>query len=227
MKAPVLSSVFCAGLILCLCPSEITQPVTLHTVSGLAMTGTQHNHAEKSTLVQTVVSRLHGRKIPLWLKLAYTLFVCLIVPLYWREYGPTNFLWFSDLALLLTLPALWLESRLLVSMMALSVLLLELAWNVDFFGRLLTGVQLTALSRYMFNHTIPLFVRALSLFHIVLPPLLLWLVARLGYDRRALIAQTLFAWLVLPITYLSTSPARNIHWVFRYGHKPQTLLPAP
>jgi hypothetical protein len=170
---------------------------------------------------------LSSHEIPLWLKLAYTLLVCLIVPFYWHEYGPANFLWFSDLALLLTLVALWFASRLLASMMAVSVLLLELAWNVDFFVRLLTGVQLTPLSRYMFNQTIPLFVRALSLFHLVLPPLLLWLVARLGYDRRAFFAQTLLAWLVLPVTYLFTDPARNINWVFRYSDEPQTLLPAP
>ena len=149
------------------------------------------------------------------------------MPVYWRAYGPTNFLWFSDLALLLTLPALWFESSLLASMMALSVLLFDLAWNVDFFTRLLTGVQLTPLSRYMFKPEIPLFVRTLSLFHVVLPPLLVWLVRRLGYDRRALYAQTLLAWLVLIVTRLSTNPARNINWVFTYGDTPQTLLPTP
>lgn len=37
--------------------------------------------------------------IPIWLKLAYTLFVCALVPIYWRQYGPANFLWFSDVAL--------------------------------------------------------------------------------------------------------------------------------
>jgi len=38
--------------------------------------------------------------IPLGLKVVYTLFVCALVPIYWREYGPANFLWFSDIALL-------------------------------------------------------------------------------------------------------------------------------
>jgi hypothetical protein len=36
-------------------------------------------------------------------------------------------LWFSDVALLVTVPALWIESRLLASMMALAVILPELA----------------------------------------------------------------------------------------------------
>ena len=186
------------------------------------------NHADEAGPVQPGTSGLRRRgRVPLWLKLAYTLFVCLLVPVYWRAYGPTNFLWFSDIALLLTLAALWFESRLLASMLALSVLILDLAWNVDFFTRLATGVQLTPLSRYMFNQGIPLFVRSLSLFHVMLPLLLLWLVAHLGYDRRAFVAQTLLAWLILPVTYLCTNPARNINWAFGYGPQPQTLLPAP
>ena len=48
--------------------------------------------------------------IPLSLKLIYTLFVCALVPIYWRKYGPANFLWFSDIALLVLVPALWLEN---------------------------------------------------------------------------------------------------------------------
>lgn len=43
--------------------------------------------------------------IPLWIKITYTLFVCLLVPVYLRHYGPANFLWFSDVALLVTVPA--------------------------------------------------------------------------------------------------------------------------
>ena len=52
-------------------------------------------------------------QIPLTVKILYTLFVCILVPTYWRRYGLANFLWFSDLALLLTMVALWLENRLL------------------------------------------------------------------------------------------------------------------
>ena len=48
--------------------------------------------------------------IPLGLKVVYTIFVCALVPIYWREYGSANFLWFSDIALLALVPALWLEN---------------------------------------------------------------------------------------------------------------------
>jgi hypothetical protein len=123
--------------------------------------------------------------IPFGLKIAYTLFVCAVVPIYWRQYGPANFLWFSDIALLALVPALWLENALLVSMMAVSIVFFEALWNIDFFFRLATGRSLIGLSAYMFDTTIPLFIRGLSGFHIILPVLLLWILHRLGYDQRA------------------------------------------
>ena len=38
-------------------------------------------------------------RVPLGLKLAYTAFMAVLVPVYWRYYGPTNFLYFCDVAL--------------------------------------------------------------------------------------------------------------------------------
>jgi hypothetical protein len=163
--------------------------------------------------------------IPLWLKLLYTLFVCLILTVNWVQYGPGNFLWFSDIALLITAPALWLESPLLASMMALAVLLLQLAWNVDFFARLITGASLTGLSGYMFDPKIPLAIRAVSLFHIALPVVLLWMLYQLGYDSRALVAQTVLAWIVLLLSYLLTDRSENVNWVYGFGDKQQKWMP--
>ncbi len=165
--------------------------------------------------------------IPVWLKIAYTLFVSALLPIYWRQYGPANFLWFSDIALLTMVPALWLENALLVSMTALSVLLLELVWNIDFWFRFATGKSLIALSAYMFDPKIRLFIRALSLFHVALPILLGWLLYRLGYDCRAFFWQTLVALVVLPISYLVSNPSENINWVYGFGEQPQTILPRP
>ena len=110
-----------------------------------------------------------GDQIHLGIKLAYTLCLLVLVPVYWAHYGPKNFLWFSDIALLTTGAALWLESPLLASMMMLAVLLPELAWNLDFFGRLLTGRPMFGMSAYMFDADTPRYLRALSLFHVPLP----------------------------------------------------------
>jgi hypothetical protein len=170
--------------------------------------------------------RNYSEVIPLWLKISYTLFVCLLVPVYWRRYGAANFLWFSDIALLVTVIALWLESSMLASMMAIAVVLPELAWNVDFLVRLITGAPFIGLSAYMFDRSIPRFLRALSLFHVGLPFLLLWMIHRLGYDERALMTQTIVAMIVLPLSYRFSEPKENVNWVYGFGGRPQTRVPA-
>lgn len=163
---------------------------------------------------------------PLWLKFAYTLLVCVILVVNWRNYGPRNFLWFSDIALLIAVPALWWENGLLASMMALSIVALDVAWNVDFFGGLMTGRSLFGLGDYMFDERIPWPVRLVSLFHIWFPALLLWMVYRLGYDERALLAQTVLAWVVLPVSYLFvTEESENINWVRGLRGEPQKWMP--
>jgi hypothetical protein len=164
--------------------------------------------------------------IPFSINLLYTLFVCVLVPLYWRQYGPANFLWFSDLALFIGLAALWLESSLLASMQAVSVLLLELLWNIEFFVGLITGKQILGIAAYMFKSDKALWLRGLSLFHVPLPVILLWQVCCFGYDSRAWIAQTSLFWLIMPICLFFTAPTENINWAFGPGNQPQRKIPA-
>jgi hypothetical protein len=168
---------------------------------------------------------LASAHIPLWIKVAHTLFLCALAPVYWTHYGPRNFLWFSDVALLMAAAALWLESPLLAGMTTLAIALPDVAWNADFLGRLLTGRDLLGITGYMFDPRRPRHVRALSLFHVVLPVELVWMVHRLGYDRRAWAAQSALALVLLPVTYRLTDPADNINWVYGPGAEPQRRLP--
>jgi hypothetical protein len=149
------------------------------------------------------------------------------VAVYSRKYPLWNFLWFSDIALIATVPALWLENSLLASMMLVGVLLPEVLWNAVFFMRLVTGKRLFGLTDYMFDPSKPKYLRAISLFfHTLLPPLLLWMAYRLGYDSRALVAQTALAWVVLPLSYRLGDPkVENLNWVFGWTAKPQTRIP--
>ena len=132
---------------------------------------------------------------------------------------------FSDIALLGMVAALWLENSLLASMMALAVLLPDVAWNVSFFGRLATGKGIPGLTDYMFDADKPRYLRAFSLFHVFMPVLLVWTVMRLGYAPQALPAQTLLCWVVLMFTYWLTDPKLNVNWVFGLGDKPQQRIP--
>ncbi len=140
------------------------------------------------------------RRIPLMLKLAYSAFMALLIPVYWMNYGPTNFLYFCDMALIVTLFGVWLESPLLVSMPTVGILAPQILWVIDFALNLL-GVRLTGMTDYMFNAGSPLLLRGLSLFHGWLPFLLVYLVLRLGYDRRAIFAWTALAWTAMLIAY--------------------------
>ncbi len=145
-------------------------------------------------------------KIPQAAKIACTAFVVLLIPIYLHEYGPTNFLWFCDAALIITCVGMWVESPLLISMCAVGILLPQLLWLIDF-GSNLLGFRITGMTDYMFDHTIPLFTRGLSLFHGWLPLLLVWLLSRVGHDKRGLAAWTVFATVLVLVCYFFTPPA--------------------
>jgi hypothetical protein len=168
-------------------------------------------------------NRFH--RIPLWVKLLYTVFLLVLIRIYWMTYPLANFLWFSDIALIVTGVALWLENSTLASMMALAILVPEIGWTVALLSRLITGAHLGGVTGYMFDPGIPKAVRALSLFHPFLPMVVLWTIYRLGYDRRAWFLQTGFGWMVLLITFCSTRPSENINCVFGPGGSAQHFMP--
>ncbi len=145
-------------------------------------------------------------KIPLTAKVAGAVFLAVLVPVYLHTYGPTNFLWFCDAALLFTVAGMWLESPLLISMCAVGILLPQCLWLADFGGNLL-GFHFLNLTGYMFDSHLPLFTRGLSLFHGWLPLLLIWLLFRLGYDKKALPAWTVLAAALGFVCYFFTPPA--------------------
>mgnify|MGYP003348486691 CR=1 FL=1 len=75
-------------------------------------------------------------RVPLAVKLGYTAFMAVLVPVYWANYGPTNFLYFCDIALFLTLAAVWMESALLAGMAAVGIIAPQMLWCADFVGNL-------------------------------------------------------------------------------------------
>jgi|GEM_PF-2398272 hypothetical protein len=163
--------------------------------------------------------------IPFLLKIAYTAFVAFLAPVYARRYGAANFLWFSNIGLLGGLAGVWSGSRWLASSQAVSLSFSEFIWILDFAFAQMLRHSPTGITAYMLDRKIPRFIRALSLYHLVLPFLLLWLAYRVGYERRAWIAQTLLAWAVLLIAYRFTSPERNINLVWGPGASPQRKVP--
>ena len=174
-------------------------------------------------------------KIPLWLKIAFTAFLGVLVPYYWREYGPTNFFYYCDVALFLALIAVWTDRSIYASMAAVGITIPQLIWQVDFLGQWFE-MPVTGMTHYMFDPGISLFARGLSFFHFWLPLLLIYLVWRLGYDRRAFMAWTVLAWGLMLICFFVLPPAgaelefpnqpHNVNYVFGMDDaQPQDWMP--
>jgi hypothetical protein len=163
-------------------------------------------------------------RVPLWLKILWTVWVVVWAPLYWKQYGAQNLLYFCDLGNFFIAVALWLESPLLFSWQATGLLLFQSLYTIDLLGAVLSGRHVIGGTEFMFDYKVPLYLRLLSLFHLVAPPLLLWAVWRLGYDRRGWKYQILTAWVVVPINHF-WRPEFDINWARGPFSREQHVIP--
>jgi hypothetical protein len=162
--------------------------------------------------VTTSVQAARG-KFPDWLRWGALVWLLIWIPAYWRTWGAANFLHLCDVGVILTCAGLWSNSGLLVSSQAVAALLVDIAWTADaawkiFFGRYLTGGM-----DYLLDARYPLWIRLLSLYHLVIPVLLLWAVARTGYDRRGWGLQSAIAAVVFAASRFTPSE-QNINFAF-------------
>jgi len=162
-------------------------------------------------------------RIPLWLKIAWTVWIAVWAPIYWKQYGVQNFLFFCDLGNILITFALWLESRLIVSWQAVSLIAVQILYSIDLVLAFASGRHITGGTEYMFDPKIPLLVRLLGLYHLAVPPLLLWAVRRVGSDRRAFRLQTFTACIIVPVSHF-WRPQFNVNWARGIGHE-QHVVP--
>jgi hypothetical protein len=163
-------------------------------------------------------------RLPLWLKIGWTVWLLVWAPLYWRQYGAQNFLYFCDIGNILIGVGLWLESALIVSWVGCGVLLFQSLYTIDLLSTLLTGHHLIGGTEYMFDPHLSLAVRLLSLFHVVTPPLVLWLIYRLGYDPRGWKLQSVMTWIVVPVNYF-WRPEQNVNWARGLFYREQHVVP--
>jgi len=150
-------------------------------------------------------------RVPLWLKIVWTGWLAVWAPLYLRQYGAQNFLFFCDIGNILIGIGLWLESALIFSWVACGLLLFQTLYTIDLVGALFLGPHIIGGTEYMFDPNLPLLIRILSLFHVVTPPLVLWAIWRLGYDPRGWKLQTLTAWIVVPVNFW-WRPQMDVNW---------------
>src|SRR5262249_6867588 len=163
--------------------------------------------------------------VPLWLKLAYTAFMAVLVPVYLRNYGPTNFLYFCDVALIITLVGIWIESPLLVSMCAVGIIASQTLSVIDFLSNLighpLTGHRLYVHGRPFAVRSRPVAVSRLA----ALPGGLSGVAARLPRARAASLDRgCLVAGAYLPFPHAAAAGRSGPN---PRGHWPRAGLPRP
>jgi hypothetical protein len=145
---------------------------------------------------------------------------------YWHAWGLANFLHLCDLAVFLTCAGLWTGNALLLSSQAVASLLVASAWALDAAWKLIAHHHLIGGTEYLFDPHVALWIRLLSLFHVALPPLLLWALCRTGYDRRAWALQSLIAVFAF-VASRFTDPAANINFAFKDPFWHRSVGPAP
>ena len=163
-------------------------------------------------------------RLPLWLKMGWTIWLIVWAPVYWRQYGAQNFLFFCDLGNVLIGFGLWMESSLIFSWAACGLLIFQSLFVIDLLGAVLTHHHVIGGTEYMFDPGLPLTIRLLSLFHVVTPPLLLWALWRLGYDPRGWKLQTLMTWIVIPVNFF-WRPEADVNWARGLYFQEQHTVP--
>jgi hypothetical protein len=165
------------------------------------------------------------RGFPVWLRFAAAAWLVVWIPAYWRTWGAQNFLHLCDVAVILVCAGLLTDSAILISSQAIGSLLVDLTWMLDAGFHLVRGRGLIGGADYLFDASYPLWVRLLTLFHVVMPLLLLWAIKRIGYDRRGMPLQCAIALLVF-VASRFTAPAQNINYAFSDPFFHRTLGPA-
>lgn len=152
--------------------------------------------------------------IPEWLRWCAAVWLVFWMTVYWWYWGPGNFLRLCDVAVIVSCIGLWTSNSLLISSQAVGTLLVNLLWALDAGGRFFFGRHPIGGTEYLFDLRYPLWIRLLTLFHLVSPPLLLWALHRVGYSRRGWLLQSAITVAAFAATRW-TSPELNINFAFR------------
>ena len=165
-------------------------------------------------------------KIPDWLRWLAAVWLVVWFPVYWHAWSLANFLHLCDVAVILTCIGLWTGNALLLSSQAVSSVVIDTLWALDVAAWLLFRRHFIGGTEYLFDQTCPLWIRLLSLFHIIMPVVLLWSLSRLGYDRRGFRLQAAIA---LPVIIASrfVTPEKNLNFALTAPSFHRQLGPAP
>ena len=147
------------------------------------------------------------------MRAAVIAWLALYVPVYAHAYGGWHFLQLCDLSVLLACLGVLIDSRLLLSAQALGAPAVALLWLADLGWQAASGHYLHGGTAYLWDEAVPVAARLLSLFHLVLPLLLILYLRRRGYDSRALPLQAAIAAAAIAASWLWLRGAGNLNYV--------------
>ncbi len=165
------------------------------------------------------------KRLPAAVRWGAVVWLAVWIPAYLHGWGAANFLHLCDVAVFLTCIGLWTSNTLLLASQAVSSIVVDMIWTADAASTVFSGHPLIGGTEYLLNPHMAVWIRLLSLFHIVLPVLLLWALTRVGYDRRAWALQTAIV-IGTMIASRFTNPVANINYVFRDPFWHRQLGPA-
>ena len=157
---------------------------------------------------------IQGEPVPRVVRLAFTLWIAVWVPIIVATYGFQNFWWLCNVAQFILLYAVWRPNPLLVASQAGTVIVIGLVWVLDFGTGLVVGDSVTGATAYMFDDEIPLIARITSFYHVWLPPFVLWLCWHSGYDARGVWLQCIIGTVVIFGARFASEAERNINFAF-------------
>ena len=167
-----------------------------------------------------------ARGYPIWMRWVSLAWFLVWFMAYWRTWGFGNFAHLCDVAVILTCIGMWTNSALLISSQAVGALIVDIAWALDACWMIFLRHPLFGGNEFLLDPRFPLWVRALTIFHLVMPALLLWGLHCLGYDRSGWALQCAIA---LPVFILArfTPPVRNTDFAFTDPFFHRQWGPAP
>lgn len=176
--------------------------------------------------MKTSTSSAVSDRIPDWLRWLALVWLFVWFPVYWHAWGAANFLHLCDVAVILTCLGLWTNDALVVSSQVVSSVVIDILWALDVAAWLVFHRHFIGGTEYLFDTACPLWIRLLSLFHVIMPAILIWSLGRLGYDRRGFRLQAAIA---LPVIIASrfVTPEKNLNFALADPFFHRQLGPAP
>jgi hypothetical protein len=163
---------------------------------------------------------------PRWIRAIALLWLTAWIPIYWYIWGADSFLFLCDIAVLLTCVGLWTNNALLISSQAISSLVVDSFWIIDVAWMFTAHRHVLGGTEYFFDPHYPLWVRSISLFHVIMPVTLILALRRVGYDPRGFRMQAGIAAVAI-VAARFARPGRNINFAFTDPFLRRSIGPGP